>query len=242
MSAAVEALTLTWGDRTMTLREWSRVRSVFLLGITMRVMRDRLALGWDVERVLTTPEAPRATRGKCATCGDDVERPGSITIARLRCESCHGLHMVADAPVDSTTRFERDPVAQAFVRVNPDGASTEDIGAALGISRQRVDQLLDKVMPRFIRRCLEEGIDEEDLLEMLSARLSGLRSPMEATGFDQETCSAVNGYVTAQRAIEEESTPRPSALAERVEALLADVEARSGFVGAITKRAAEIEP
>lgn len=239
MTAAAEVMRITWDGKTLTLREWSRVRSVFLLGITVAVIRERLAMGWDVERTLTEPATPRVTRGECSTCGIEVERPGSIARSRLRCESCHRLRIVSGAPVNSTTRFDQDEAAKAFVRVNPDGATFDDIGAALGVTRQRAHQIFEEVLPIFIRRCLAKGVPPEDLHEMLSNRLRGFRAEEDPSA--REPWSELHGYYAAQRAeAEGPEATEASDLAQRVDLLLTGVEARTDFVEAITKRAERI--
>lgn len=53
---------LTFGGETLTVAEWGE-----RTGITSKVIRGRLALGWSIEDSLTTPPARRKPRGRQAT-------------------------------------------------------------------------------------------------------------------------------------------------------------------------------
>jgi len=58
-AAAVRAKTWgtkhTWGDRSLTLTEWSREPEAASLGITMDDLSRRLCQGWTIERAVTSP-------------------------------------------------------------------------------------------------------------------------------------------------------------------------------------------
>lgn len=160
-------LTLTYDGRTLSLRDWSRVRSVYLLGIGVGTLRKRVADGWSPERALTTPAAPRTTRGSCTVCGVHVERPGSLGLSRLRCVDCARSHAADTGPVK---RYCDDPEAQRFVAEHEDGATLDEIGVVLGISRERVRQIEAIALERFLARCALAGLSREDLTLFVSQR------------------------------------------------------------------------
>lgn len=58
---AREVITLTFNGRTLTLSEWAKVT-----GVKRSVLAYRLAVGWSVERILTTPRIARGVSSDLA--------------------------------------------------------------------------------------------------------------------------------------------------------------------------------
>jgi hypothetical protein len=48
---------------------------------------------------------------------------------------------------------------EAFIEAHPEGASLEEIGAFLGLTRSRVGQLVTLALEKCARRCRARGID-----------------------------------------------------------------------------------
>lgn len=77
------------------------------------------------------------------------------------------------APIDPRTRYADDARAQYVVACHPDGINNEQIGELLGISRERVRQIVDSALDSLRRRCAVAGITEDDVREMLARRAQG---------------------------------------------------------------------
>ena len=71
----------------------------------------------------------------CRQCGTPTRRRFG------QCLDCRGARLMPGAVVHPTMRFELDDDAQAFVEAHPHGATLEEVGAAMGISRERVRQI-----------------------------------------------------------------------------------------------------
>lgn len=61
--------------------------------------------------------------------------------------------------------YEDDPWAQAFVAAHPDGATLEEVGAALGIVRERVRQLEESAIRKCRRAAQKLGAEALAVLE-----------------------------------------------------------------------------
>lgn len=81
-----------------------------------------------------------------------------------RCDDCRGVQVERalrnGATVHPTLPFEDDSAAQRFVDAHPTGALLEDVGRALGLSKERVRQLVDEALAKLHRRLLEEQLGE----------------------------------------------------------------------------------
>lgn len=179
-------------------------------------------------KVLAFPGADRVTRGPCTKCGAPVERPGTVPRTRLRCDGCHGLHSATPA---STLRYSDDPAAIAFVAAHPDGASHEEIGQFLGISRERVRQIQDQIFRSLGDRCAAVGIE------------AGTNPPVRR--WRERPVEVEEEEAEVEEAEEAESAPMEdgghSDLSRRIEALLDSICPDADFIEAITTRAAEIQ-
>ena len=69
-------------------------------------------------------------------------------------------------------RFEADPEARAFVDEHEGGATLEEIGAVLGVTRERVRQIEEAALRKARAACAREGIDAETFLYGLMQRRS----------------------------------------------------------------------
>lgn len=236
---------ITHDGRTLTLRDWSRVRAVFKLGIGVGTLRQRLAEGWSPERALTTPEAERITRGRCSLCLKETERAGSHALSRLRCPDCVYVHA-------HETRYCDDIEAQRFVAEHDEGATLDEIGAFLGISRERARQIEEVARKRLVARLAVAGVAREDLALFVSQRsnIEGPKPQRRSTMAD-EAWSKKRREERAERerpdyrggniaqAFDREG---PSETTKRITAMLDELCPQAERLAAITKRAAEIEP
>lgn len=129
---------------------------------------------------LPTPEqGSRARRcppcvPRCAICGDVVDR------GQKRCRGCARIHVIPGARIDSFTRYDDDAECQRFVADHPDGAPLEEIGEAMGLTRERIRQIEEVALRRFASRLRFAGITEDDVAAMLSVR-SRIESAWRAT-------------------------------------------------------------
>lgn len=85
---------------------------------------------------------------RCKRCGyvaRDLSRSG-------RCGTCAGVHAVEESLVSHFTRYADDPAAQLFVAHFDGGATLEFVGAAFGISRERVRQIEEQAIAKLRRR------------------------------------------------------------------------------------------
>lgn len=121
-------------------------------------------------------EASASDLHPCSTCGD--EHPRSELSRALRCDTCGDTHvddaLAKGATVHPTLPFARDPDAQRFVADHPDGATLEQVGDALGVTRERVRQLERTALGRLRKRAALAGIDPSDLAHVLAQRERGI--------------------------------------------------------------------
>ena len=131
-----------WGRRNLTAAQWAREPEARALGLPRRTVSYRLAQGWGAERAVTTPSG--------ATYEAARERAGAI--------------------VDGTTRYADDIAAQLCVAAFPGGMELEEIGEAMGMSRQRVQQIEAQALESLRRRLRLAGVRAEDLGEAIALR------------------------------------------------------------------------
>ena len=130
-----------WGARKLTAAEWAREPEAVELGLCQRSISWRLRHGWDTERAITTPRTPGG-----------------------------GIHVRADVIVDGTTRYADDVAAQLCVAAFPDGMDLEEIGEAMGLSRERVRQVEAQALESLRRRLALAGVRAEDLGDAIALR------------------------------------------------------------------------
>lgn len=106
------------------IEAWGKRRTVtewsVLSGQCESGLRQRLGRGWPAEVAISLPPATRV---------DMEANPG--------------------APMSWTwdvLPWRDDPWAQAFVRAHPDGGSLEEVGKAIGVTRERVRQLEESAL------------------------------------------------------------------------------------------------
>lgn len=97
----------------------------------------------------------------CRDCHNRSQRPGvgaptvpEFTPSLLQGSQGHPYHL-NDLP------FEDDPEAQRFVEENPSGATLSEIGACLGVTRERVRQIEEEALRKLnaaVRRDSGQGI------------------------------------------------------------------------------------
>lgn len=75
-----------------------------------------------------------------------------------------------DARSVNVVPFSEDLGAQRFVKQHPDGATLEQVGAYLGVTRERVRQIESKALPRLLRYCKRAGISPEDVASYFASR------------------------------------------------------------------------
>jgi len=107
--------------------------------------------------------------GTCIACGDAFdkrridEHTGQVLGINRSLKTCPRHRWARrKTRVDRTTAYLRDEAAQRFVHDNPDGATLEEVAAALGVSRERVRQ----IEARAIRK-LRGVVSPEQLAELL---------------------------------------------------------------------------
>ena len=122
-----------------------------------------LAIDWDAQPLGVESDTAIAARlGVCVN---------TVCTARLR----RGIPTArkAGAPIDGTTRYADDARCQYVVAAHPDGINNEQIGELLGISRERVRQIVDSALDSLRRRCAVAGITEDDVRELFARRAQG---------------------------------------------------------------------
>jgi hypothetical protein len=74
--------------------------------------------------------------------------------------------------IDPHMPFEWDAAAQAFVEEHPDGADVEQIGCALGYSRENIRLIQRDALAALARGLARHGIGAADFAAMLAPRLA----------------------------------------------------------------------
>jgi hypothetical protein len=126
-----------------------------------------------------------ATSTTCSICGEP--NAAGSTARSDRCGLCRNVHIERaksqpGATVHPTHPYRRDPAARAFVDAHPDGATLDEVGTALGITRERLRQIETNALATLRKRTKFAGIDPADLAAVLAQRDAGIaprpRSPM----------------------------------------------------------------
>lgn len=107
----------------------------------------------------------------------DERRPRRCTVCAsyelvtsTRCAAHTVVALRNAAPIDGATRYDDDPACQAFVNAHADGADLAEIAAALGLSYERVRQLVDIAVRKLRRRMPLVGVSAEDLAAYLASK------------------------------------------------------------------------
>jgi len=104
----------------------------------------------------------------CALCGEPLDGRGPS----VRCEDCAGVELRA-SEVHPTLPWDRDPTCRAWVAERPDGATLEQVGQALGVTRERVRQIETRALARLATALTKLGVDPADVAGMLAGRGRG---------------------------------------------------------------------
>lgn len=107
----------------------------------------------------------------CPHCGNPTTR-------RKHCSTCAGVRYQPDALVHATSGYSDDPAAQMIASMG--GATLDLIGAAMGVSRERIRQIEADALRRLVKRCQLAGIDREDIAAILASRESDAPPPSQA--------------------------------------------------------------
>lgn len=106
------------------IEAWGKRRTVLewsvLSGQCDSGLRQRLKRGWPAEVAISLPPATRIDM--------DAEPGGPMSWTW------------------DVLSWREDPWAQAFVRAHPEGGSLEEVGMALGVTRERVRQLEESAL------------------------------------------------------------------------------------------------
>lgn len=164
--------------------------------------------------------------GRCTSCGrlrprEDLSRTG-------RCTDCGSAHVerafARGAIVHPTLAYALDEAAQRFVAEHPDGATLDEVGAAIGMTRERIRQIEDDAIAKMRRRAPLAGLDDEAGDRRLMARAP--RAPRGIAGAAR--VAARNAPVVADDVGPEPITLSPDA--QRVAELLDVLEARLDWI------------
>jgi DNA-directed RNA polymerase sigma subunit (sigma70/sigma32) len=66
--------------------------------------------------------------------------------------------------VDDLSPYEEDFAARVFVAMHPDGATLEQVGAVLDVTRERIRQIEAAALRKLRATCQRMGIKLEDIL------------------------------------------------------------------------------
>lgn len=133
--------------------------------------RERRA-DYEATRSLRPPTERTRPRPapRCIDCNARLERRDL-----KRCESCGAAarmtrHIDTGALVDSVTPYAEDVACQMLVSAHPDGLTLEEIGGAMGFTRQRAEQVEAAAIAKFAKRCELAGITREDFVALVARR------------------------------------------------------------------------
>lgn len=129
----------------------------------------------DLRRSCTVCRAPTAGnlcdehKPRCADCGTRLTRPD-----QKRCRPCANLHSAERsggkaALVDARTPYAEDVACQRLVAAHPGGMELAEIGAAMGLTHQRVQQIEAQALANLERRLRLIGITAEAFAEHLAS-------------------------------------------------------------------------
>lgn len=97
----------------------------------------------------------------CDYCGAPNAKRASLHtpagwVYELRCAECQGKHFrraaAAGAIVHPSLRYEDDVACQLLVNAHPDGLTLDEVGRALGLTRERVRQIEAAALAKLRRR------------------------------------------------------------------------------------------
>lgn len=172
----------------------------------------------------------------CTLCGEPAEH---VTRSG-RCEECEsgdggGVRIRANARMDAaiahpTLAFEKDYGARAFVVHHRDGATLDEVGRAIGVTRERVRQLEQLAFAKVRDACEREGIDAADLVRGLLTR--GEEQAHPHAGVDTLVRVVDRRPVEVVAPHDPKSDPQ-SPEAVRIAELLEDIDRRADRVSAI---------
>lgn len=104
----------------------------------------------------------------CTAC---LRRVFGVSRATGRCDDCATVNQPRRPhTVDPWLPYAQDEAAQRFVEEHPDGATLEEVGEALGLVKQRVDQIERVALARFAKRCRLAGISADDVAGVFTNR------------------------------------------------------------------------
>lgn len=136
---------------------------------------------------------------------------------------------IRESSISPHTSYDDDPACQAIVEANPDGIDNADIAEHMGISRERVRQLVERALASLRARCVLAGITPEDLAAVLARRERV--SPLQHA---HEHFAEGNGFMSTTGNPVEDITDGPLIELDR---LLSAVEERADFVADVTSAA-----
>jgi Fe2+ transport system protein FeoA len=129
--------------KRLTLREWALEPECLAKGLTYGVLRNRRCAGWPMPELLT------------------LQRGAHYKAVHGRAYGVSISHALA---------YEDDVEAQRFVDEHPNGATLDEVGVALGLSRERVRQIEADAVANLVRRLRLVGITRDELLELFASR------------------------------------------------------------------------
>lgn len=121
----------------------------------------------------------------CCMCGKQYANRGQRG-GRGPC--CHNIHVVPGALAHMTLPYLEDTNARLFVMITK-GATLDLVGGMFGVSRERIRQIEHIALRKLRWKCIELGLEPEDILFYLQQREHGIAerstSPL-ATGPTEE--------------------------------------------------------
>lgn len=103
--------------------------------------------------------AALSAAGICIICGKAPRTERS-----LRCETCSGKHAAYQRRYQSKLNNKRHPDSARYMHMGADGATFQEIGDALGISRSRAEQIYDRAISKLWRECKRLDLDLTDII------------------------------------------------------------------------------
>lgn len=166
-------------------------------------------------------------RVRCMTCGSMTQRGRSTVIAAPGCRACGDWatrrkpkservklrRAEAGVPaIDFEVRTDDDPLALALIEAR--GAMRlEDIGAAMGVTRQRVEQIEKRARMQLAAGLAAAGCTEEDVREWLMRR--PVEHALEGGSPDGGWCGADSDRPRIRDAVDREGYDAPGRSWER---------------------------
>jgi RNA polymerase sigma factor (sigma-70 family) len=159
LAASAGALSMGPGRRSKNIRIHARrlYADALKKGATEQGAIEAVAERLDVD-----PDALVAFFGMFNTVGDD-----DLAMQHLAADTKGAVDAIQDGQRRALVEQALESLGPRFaliVRRTMEGESAATIGAAMGISRERVRQLLDVAKPRFVSFFEQRGISADDLL------------------------------------------------------------------------------